>query len=113
MIGHEEKKKLSLVKRNGKGWKERGKRSDGRRRRERSGKRFEGEKKLCMVYVLRGPGMFPVTFVRGMDEAETLTFLCPVMSATNENHCSWFYERIQSMSKFNGDNQDAEDPINK
>ena len=68
----------------GKGWKERGKRSDGRRRREGSGKRFEGGKKLW-VYVLRGPGMFPVTFVRGMDEAETLTFLCPVMSATNEN----------------------------
>ena len=48
-----------------------------------AGRGLRGEE--IMVYVLRGPGMFPVTFVRGMDEAETLTFLCPVMSATNEN----------------------------
>ena len=57
MIGREEKK-VSLMKRNGKtggkGWKERGKRSDGRRRREGSGKRFEGGKKLWLEYDVGG-----------------------------------------------------------
>lgn len=46
--------------------------------------------------VLRGPGMSPVAFVRGIAEPEIFRFLCPVTSAMNENTLLIVLSRFQS-----------------